>query len=255
MRPARSDYPGNKPHIIVVVNMPPAPKIIRAMQECHAEAQYQSNALHPTLADATTGTEGWLTANEIAIDTGDNAHDQKMPPVENKEDAAQQDEVSISIDPTLRDTTASHTQAQHDVDDITAALAAHASDSAFSLSHIDHGFLSADFEPTLGETGQQEENQNQGADTNLAVETDLDPALQPSDSSPVTVPDLQLSKSEQGLDQVEMVPLPIVLVRTLDGVGFTVGRNVVAERVDSRGPGEKPRWGKCISDFVFHDPC
>jgi len=225
----RSDYPGYKSHIILAINMPPAEKIIRAMQECFAEAQYQPTSSFQAVEEAGTGTEGWLTANEA--ENSNHSEIEQVPGTSASQLAAE--DLSLSLDQTMRDApSAPH----HDVDDITAALAAHAADPAFSLSQMDHTFLPSDLDPSL-------EAAEISAEDLQAENVGPSDKLQPPLSTTESVPQLQLSRPEQDTKQVEMVPLPVVIVRTTDGVGFTVGRNVVAERVDSRGPGEKPRWG------------
>ena len=206
--------------------MPPAEKIIRAMQECFAEAQYQPTSSLQAADEGATGAEGWLTANDPSTSTREDAEPASLS------SASQADEggLDLSLDPALGEpSNAPH----HDVDDITAALAAHAADPAFSLSQMDHSFLPSDLDPSLEQTEITEDTQAGPSSENVPPQTEV----------PDTVPDLQLSRPEQDVKQVEMVPLPVVIVRTVDGVGFTVGRNVVAERVDSRGPGEKPKWG------------
>jgi hypothetical protein len=206
--------------------MPPAEKIIRAMQECFAEAQYQPTSSLQVTDEGATGAEGWLTANDPGTSAREDADPNSLP------SAPQADEgsMNLSLDPALGEP--SNTP-HHDVDDITAALAAHAADPAFSLSQMDHAFLPSDLDPSLEQTEITEAQEAGPSSENI----------QPQAEVPDTVPDLQLSRPEQDVKQVEMVPLPVVIVRTVDGVGFTVGRNVVAERVDSRGPGEKPKWG------------
>jgi hypothetical protein len=235
----RSDYPGHKPHVIVAINMPPAETIIRTMQECFAEAQYQpSSTLHTVPDDGGSGTDGWLTANDAAItDQGLHAGQHENPMT----DTVEGDGSDPNIDPAL-----TAEGQHHDVDDITAALAAHADDPAFSLAHMDDGFLPSDLDPALTTASlshQDQPQENQPIEESLnTIDPQPEPQTQVEPSMDI-VPDLQLSKPEQDTRQVEMVPLPIVLVRSVDGVGFTVGRNVVAERVDSRLPGEKARWG------------
>jgi hypothetical protein len=223
----RSDYPGYKPHIIVAINMPPAEKIIRAMQECFAEAQYQPTSSLQVADEGATGAEGWLTAN----DPGTSAREDAEPASLSSAPQADEGGLNLSLDPALGEP--SNTP-HHDVDDITAALAAHAADPAFSLSQMDHTFLPSDLDPSLEQTEINEDANAGPSSGNIQAHAEV----------PDAVPDLQLSRPEQDVKQVEMVPLPVVIVRTVDGVGFTVGRNVVAERVDSRGPGEKPKWGK-----------
>ena len=227
----RSDYPGYKPHIIVAINMPPAEKIIRAMQECFAEAQYKPSSSLQTTDEGTTGAEGWLTAN----DGGAHAREDGQPASLSSAPHADEGGLNLSLDPALDEP--SNTQ-HHDVDDITAALAAHAADPAFSLSQMDHTFLPSDLDPAL----EQAETEDPQAGPSSGT-------IQPQAEVAHTVPDLQLSRPEQDVKQVEMVPLPVVIVRTVDGVGFTVGRNVVAERVDSRAPGEKPKWGMSATNL------
>lgn len=244
----RSDYPGHKPHVIVAINMPPAEKIIRTMQECFAEAQYQpSNTLHAVPEDGVSGTDGWLTAGDASA-TDQGLHSGNGDTMAN---TLEQDGSIMNIDPALNAEVGNEGQ-QHDVDDITAALAAHADDPAFSLSHMGDDFLPSELDPEL--TAASISRQPEQIEENQQVEESLNtidaqPQTQAAETIE-TVPDLQLSKPEQDTKQVEMVPLPIVLVRSVDGVGFTVGRHVVAERVDSRLPGEKPRWGKPILRVV-----
>jgi len=205
--------------------MPPAEKIIRAMQECFAEAQYQPSSSLQVTEEGATGAEGWLTANDAGTGAREDAEPASLPSGAHGDGG-----INLSLDPALGEP--SNTP-HHDVDDITAALAAHAADPAFSLSQMDHSFLPSDLDPSLEQTETTEDTQAGLSSENVPPQTEV----------PDTVPDLQLSRPEQDVKQVEMVPLPVVIVRTVDGVGFTVGRNVVAERVDSRGPGEKPKWG------------
>lgn len=200
------------------------------MQECFAEAQYQpSSSLQAT--EEGTGAEGWLTANDPGTTTREDAESTSLPSAAQGE----ADELNLSLDPALGET--SNTQ-HHDVDDITAALAAHAADPAFSLSQMDDTFLHSELDPAL------EQAEISAEDLQAGQSSTMNHQPQAEQDTSQTVPDLQLSRPVQDVkQQVEMVPLPVVIVRTVDGVGFTVGRNVVAERVDSRGPGEKARWG------------
>lgn len=84
-------------------------------------------------------------------------------------------------------------------------------------------------------------------DVNVSAEHLANSSMDTSDplslslQSETTPPSLQLVVPQVENNKIEMVPLPFVLVRKSDGVGFGVGRNVVAERVDSQ---DKPRWGK-----------
>jgi len=206
--------------------MPPAEKIIRAMQECFAEAQYQpASSLQTGGEEGATGAEGWLTANDPSTSAREDAEPASLPSGTEADGG-----LNLSLDPALSEP--SNTP-HHDVDDITAALAAHAADPAFSLSQMDHSFLPSDLDPSMEQTAITEAQEAGPSLENIPPQAEV----------PDTVPDLHLSRPEQDVKQVEMVPLPVVIVRTVDGVGFTVGRNVVAERVDSRGPGEKPKWG------------
>jgi hypothetical protein len=221
--------------------MPPAEKIIRAMQECFAEAQYQPTSSLQVTDEGANGAEGWLTAN----DPGASAREDAEPASLSNAPQADEGSLNLSLDPALNEP--SNTP-HHDVNDITAALAAHAADPAFSLSQMDHTFLPSDLDPSLEQTEMTQETQAGQSSDNI----------QPQAEVPDTVPDLQLSRPEQDVKQVEMVPLPVVIVRTVDGVGFTVGRNVVAERVDSRGPGEKPKWGMSTNSLrnkANHQAC
>jgi hypothetical protein len=222
--------------VIVAINMPPAEKIIRAMQECFAEAQYQPTSSLQAADEGAAGTDGWLTANEPGISTQDDAESALV----STGIQADGNELNIALDPALTDNPGT---THHNVDDITAALAAHAADPAFSLSQMDHAFLPSDLDPTL------EAAPNSSNDLQAGPSSTTEQQPQAETQTVETVPDLQLSRPEQDIKQIEMVPLPVVIVRTSDGVGFTVGRNVVAERVDSRGPGEKARWGMS-STFV-----
>jgi len=206
--------------------MPPAEKIIRAMQECFAEAQYQPTSSIQVADEGATGADGWLTANDPGTSTREDAEPASLSSAPQADSGS----LNLSLDPALSEP--SNTP-HHDVDDITAALAAHAADPGFSLSQMDHTFLPSDLDPALEEAESTEAQEAGPSSENI----------QPQAEVPDTVPDLQLSRPEQDVKQVEMVPLPVVIARTVDGVGFTVGRNVVAERVDSRGPGEKPKWG------------
>jgi hypothetical protein len=208
--------------------MPPAEKIIRAMQECFAEAQYQPSSSIQVADEGAAGAEGWLTANDPGTSAREDGETGSLP-----SGAHGDGDLNLTLDPALSEP--SNTP-HHDVDDITAALAAHAADPAFSLSQMDHAFLPSDLDPSLEQTEITEAQEAGPSSENI----------QPQAEVHDTVPDLQLSRPEQDVKQVEMVPLPVVIVRTVDGVGFTVGRNVVAERVDSRGPGEKPKWGMSI---------
>lgn len=268
LHPVRSDYPSTKPHIIVVISMPPAETIIRTMQECFAEAQYQATTtLHsiPTnVSDAAvvgSQAEGWFDSNN-AIESSDHVYiaetsnagpSSAAPQTSTNENdlgdthASAEQDPNNALDPALV-SQIGETQNQHNVDDITAALAAHASDPGFSLSQIDdHNFL----DPALNNSasidlGAYQDYPGPGQDASASastLESDAHPTAVATEtmSSP---PDPELRRPAQGAKKVEMVPLPIVLVRLSDGVGFSVGRNVVAERVDSRGPGEKPRWGE-----------
>ena len=174
---------------------------------------------------------------------------------------------------------------RHDVDDISAALAS-AQDAEFALSQIDDAFLTSTLGPTLQDeqttstnepTAVAGSNPMQGLETvdqhtisadreeangNTTNETKQpldgsDPVILPSQSqSGITPPNLELVTPQIENTKVEMVPLPLVLVRQSDGVGFGVGRNVVAERVDSKNGGQdKPRWGESPStrhDHPFH---
>lgn len=164
-----------------------------------------------------------------------------------------------------------------DVDDITAVLS-NAQDTEFALSQIDDAFLTAHLDPTLQDTHssnidgppgesqtlEHDQHQHQQGGTkregdHTGITTPLDPALALAPSVPdasasalasesvTSPPNLQLMTPLVEGTKIEMVPLPLVLIRQSDGVGFGVGRNVVAERVDSKAAGQdRPRWGESI---------
>lgn len=171
---------------------------------------------------------------------------------------------------------------RHDVDDITAALS-NAQDTEFALSGSDYVFLTANLDPALQDTQSSttigltndtipapsdahkdaetldQSAPREGVDGATRHETGTEQSTNPavdtsnpmsaSLQSEATPPSLRLLAPQVENNKIEMVPLPFVLVRKSDGVGFGVGRNVVAERVDSQ---DKPRWGKFgITCFSF----
>jgi hypothetical protein len=159
------------------------------------------------------------------------------------------------------------TRDRHDVDDITAVLS-NAHDTEFALSQIDDAFLTATLDPTLHDPQQSTavestvESQKgpetldqhattrpEGADGSATVPATSTVSHVPAFPTDVTPPKLHLVAPQSENLKIEMVPLPLVLVRQSDGVGFGVGRNVVAERVDSKtaGNGDKPRWGEFLA--------
>jgi hypothetical protein len=157
--------------------MPPAEKIIRAMQECFAEAQYQPTSSLQVADEGATGAEGWLTANDPGTSAREDADPASLPSAP-QGDA---DGLNLSLDPALGEPSSTP---HHDVDDITAALAAHAADPAFSLSQMDHTFLPSDLDPSLEQTETTEDPQ-----AGPSSET-----IQPQAEVPDTVPDLQLRR-------------------------------------------------------------
>lgn len=284
-RSVRSDYPCNRPHAIVVVDMPRAEEIIRAMQECYAEAQYQGTSTLHTVSGESIEADGWLNTSEpipqpeaefktLSGPSGQpdrSGDDNGVSAKRSNQDGGNEGEQALSagdlgeahlgLEQML---TASHgeehvtDQHQHDVDDIAAVLAAHASENDFSLSQIDDAFLTSNLDPSLhdphpipehsgGNTltvpPKTETHTSQGAVEPLSAGHGV--SAETSTSDPETPPPpLRLSKPEQEDKKVEMVPLPVLLIRKADGVGFGVGRSVVAERVDSKAPGEKASWGE-----------
>jgi hypothetical protein len=109
---------------------------------------------------------------------------------------------------------------------------------------------------TLADVGQDPSNQDQmvasqpnigqgsGSGSNLmaghADDTNPSPAIALEDK-PVQV--MMPPKDETKSD---MIPLPMVLIRKSDGVGFGVGKSIEAVRLN-RGVDEAPRWGECRS--------
>lgn len=280
VRSVRSEFPCNRPHVIVVIDMPRAEEIIRTMQECYAEAQYQATStLHTVGSGDPTEAEGWLTTHDptsatataaATTNTNMQQHDlaDQMGQIDQPQtetdisghtasgnqpfSAADLGQGDLGLEQMLNAST-QQVGDQHDVDDIAAVLAAHASDTDFSLSQIDDAFLTANLDPTLHDSQAPPSDtviqQVEGATTAIsndegAIDSGTALTVVNATVNETTVPPLRLSRPQQEDKKVEMVPLPVLLIRKTDGVGFGVGRNVVAERVDSKAPGEKPRWGE-----------
>lgn len=170
---------------------------------------------------------------------------------------------------------------RNDVDDITAALSS-AQDTEFALSQIDDAFLTSTLDPTLHDAQVSTANHTEPVDisavdlqkdletfdehTSKAEKTGESATAQVAGTGPqsvsmantsdpeVTPPSLQLLAPQAKDTKIEMVPLPIVLVRQSDGVGFGIGRSVVAERVDSKEEGQvSARWGQSFPDSRWPD--
>lgn len=280
----RSNYPCNLPHVIAVVAMPRAEEIIRTMQECFAEAQYQATSTLHALPGEPTEAEGWLPTRDaqassvaIADDTlpahaadPDNGADGTNPPVEPEPPTTGEAAPQAELDLHQMFQQQEGNTAQHDMDDITSVLAAQATETDFSLAHLEDQFLTSNLDPTLHaldtETGppppapEAERDHDLGENATAAAEIavapsphqqaqtteEAAPAEQATSPSPPPPPppSLTLSRPGQESKKIEMVPLPLVIVRQSDGVGFGLGRSVVAERVDSKNAADKPRWGK-----------
>ncbi|ORY34107.1 beta-trefoil DNA-binding domain-domain-containing protein [Naematelia encephala] len=216
-REVRSAFPATTKHVLVVVEMPDAPSILRVMEELATKAR--------------EGDPGHATTNEIE---GENA----PVPIESQDN-------TVDAPGDIWD---SHTQ-EAEADQIMSSEGELTIQQALQNAQAAQATLDLDgsmIDPTL--TSTQPELS--------ATKLSSPPAPFKSGEVEDVIPVIAVADQEQepppiGLHvperqkKTELVALPLVLLRRRDGAGFGVGRSVVAERlVDGEGEWRgNAQWG------------
>ena len=205
-----SAFSSSIPHVIMVVEMPNPEEIIRVMRECAALKGDQSIEDPPKGGNEGSRTE---EADIPWVEKGDEMTIQEA--LKNAEDALDLAETQ-ALDQALDDSAA-----------IDPALQTFGAADAEDLA--------------VTTTNPAAENQQEPQDPE--VSRALDEAMNLETSSGLEVGALMPPREEK---RVEFVPLPVLLLRKSDGVGFGVGRSVVAERLDNTDEEftMQPRWGE-----------
>ena len=228
-----SGFPGTIQHVLVVVDIPQPEMIMQVMKECAATKaqmnpqasaedhrgvsglldQQAGDALTASAASALEIGDSWITG------AGDLGADQSNTLGDGMEDD------TMAIQKALKNAQEAFNQAQ----------AAHGS------SMVDQeiqGMMEID--PTLHDAAQPQQQQQDSRIFDTGVTSQQVDDSDNQDEPPAFT--LEVPPREE--KKVEFVPLPFLLIRS-DGVGFGVGRSVVAEKLGG-GDGSDPRWGEFV---------
>lgn len=233
-----SSFPSSLPHVLVVVQMPSPEQILRTMQECSAqvnpfEAHEDSGGATSRSRDDTSqgaiGVDAWLSGTNEGAREPDNSASHG-PQTVIRALAEEQPDPSPAAD----------------MSDIATVLGVHAgSDFAFLASpSVDQALV----DPALiaePEAGGRSGTLSAPPLADVATGTSGPGADAVTEADNVDMSDqpVHLVARQRDGEKSEMVPLPLVLVRRSDGVGFGVGRSVEAERLNGDVDG-KPQWGE-----------
>ncbi|ORX36759.1 hypothetical protein BD324DRAFT_627075 [Kockovaella imperatae] len=199
-----SDFPGATPHVLVRVEMPDADTIISVMKSCAAAKEPKAPAIE-------VENDGWPVDETQAIQEA----------LKNAEEAFNQDQ----------------NQQQQVVDSIDRVF--ETEDMPIDPSIMVEQSTDGQADPTLEATEAMEgDNVDQPQHEMLIDNTELE-ARNPTSCSTM----VQLSTPVKEERRTDFVPLPFLLLRS-DGVGFGMGKSVVAERFpDESQSSETARWG------------
>ncbi|WVQ82218.1 hypothetical protein IAT38_004346 [Cryptococcus sp. DSM 104549] len=260
-----SSFSADEKHVIVVVRMPGPEEIVKAMQSCVAQAALSRIMV---ASKATPGDDAATAAAAAA----------SKQPSEAAEGSAFVANAPASEEPWLahqlshytdgprsgdQEMTEAERDRQAEMEMAAATLEMEQGDLAVLSRHLEgldsshHGETGSGGEGKAGEQGDLVNAEpadstaaaiaavfSPPALNDIPVEHEHDPLQAPEVYDP---PRLSLYTPQPLETQSRMVPLPLLLVRKSDGVGFATGRSVVAQKLEGSEPGVNgaagTRWG------------